>query len=54
MKEAPQIKSEISTLIDEWIAGPEKNITLNSMILDFPKHLRLHLNEINDLINSKI
>jgi hypothetical protein len=41
-------------LDNEWIAGPDKNITLNSMIIDFPKHLKLHLNEINDLINSKI
>jgi hypothetical protein len=43
-----------SKLDNEWIAGPDKNITLNSMIIDFPKHLKLHLNEINDLINSKI
>lgn len=41
-------------LDNEWIAGPEKYITLNSMIVDFPKHLRLHLNEINDLINSQV
>jgi hypothetical protein len=40
-------------LENEWIAGPEKNITMHSMIVDFPKHIRLHLNEINDLINSK-
>jgi hypothetical protein len=40
-------------LENEWIAGPEKNITLHSMIVDFPRHLRLHLNEINDLINSQ-
>jgi hypothetical protein len=43
-----------SKLDNEWISGPEKNITLHSMIVDFPKHLRLHLNEINDLINSKV
>jgi hypothetical protein len=38
---------------NEWISGPEKNITLYSMIVDFPRHLRLHLKEINDLINSQ-
>lgn len=38
---------------NEWISGPEKNITLYLMIVDFPRHLRLHLNEINDLINSQ-
>jgi hypothetical protein len=38
-------------LENEWISGPEEKITLHSMIVDFPKHLRLHLNEINDLIN---
>lgn len=40
-------------LENEWISGPEKNITLRSMIIDFPRHLKLHLNEINDLINTK-
>lgn len=40
-------------LENEWISGPEKNITLRIMILDFPGHLKLHLNEINDLINHK-
>ena len=40
-------------LENEWIAGPEKNITLRMMIEDFPRHLRLHLNEIDDLINTK-
>jgi predicted MPP superfamily phosphohydrolase len=40
-------------LENEWIAGPEKNITLRMMIIDFPIHLKLHLNEIDDLINTK-
>jgi hypothetical protein len=40
-------------LENEWISGPDKNITLKTMIEDFPRHLQLHLSEINDLINSK-
>ena len=40
-------------LENEWIAGPNKNISLRTMIVDFPRHLKLHLAEINDLINSK-
>jgi hypothetical protein len=40
-------------LENEWISGPDKNITLLTMIADFPKHLKLHISEINDLINSK-
>jgi hypothetical protein len=40
-------------LENEWIAGQEKNITLRIMIIDFPRHLKLHLNEIDDLINTK-
>ena len=40
-------------LENEWIAGPERNITLRIMIVDFPRHLKLHLNEIDDLINTK-
>ena len=40
-------------LDNEWISGPDKNITLRTMIVDFPRHLKLHLEEINDLINKK-
>jgi hypothetical protein len=40
-------------LKNEWIAGQEKNITLRIMIVDFPRHLKLHLNEIDDLINTQ-
>ena len=40
-------------LENEWISGPDKNITLKTMIVDFPRHLKLHISEINDLINSK-
>ena len=40
-------------LENEWIAGPDKNITLKTMIVDFPRHLKLHLSEINDLVNNK-
>jgi hypothetical protein len=39
-------------LNNEWISGPVKNITLESMIVDFPGHLKLHLDEIDELINS--
>jgi len=41
-------------LENEWISGPDRNITLRTMIPDFPGHLILHLNEINDLINHKL
>ena len=37
----------------EWIAGPGRNISLRAMIIDFPVHLKLHLNEIKHLIYSK-
>ena len=37
---------------NEWISGPEKIINLHTMIVDFPRHLKLHLDEINDLINT--
>ena len=40
-------------LSNEWIAGPGETVTLEEMIKDFTRHLRLHLSEINDLINSK-
>jgi hypothetical protein len=35
---------------NEWISGPDKNTTLKSMIIDFPRHFKLHLSEIDELI----
>ena len=40
-------------LENEWVAGPERNITLRIMIIDFSKHLKLHLKEIDELINAQ-
>jgi hypothetical protein len=39
-------------LENEWISGSETRISLKSMIIDFSKHLKLHLTEIKELINS--
>jgi hypothetical protein len=41
-------------LNNEWLSGPDRKITLKSMIIDFPQHLKLHLSEIDVLINKKI
>jgi len=38
-------------LNNEWISGPDRMITLKAMILDFPRHLKLHLAEIEELMN---
>ena len=43
-----------SKLENEWISGPDQRITLRTMILDFPRHLKLHLSEIDDLIKNNI
>jgi hypothetical protein len=39
-------------LNNQWISGPDQMINLKAMIVDFPRHLKLHLTEINELINS--
>lgn len=39
-----------SKLENEWISGPNQRITLRTMIIDFPGHLKLHLSEIDELI----
>jgi hypothetical protein len=39
-------------LDNEWRSGPDKLLTLGQMIFDFPKHLKLHLSEINNLIDE--
>jgi hypothetical protein len=36
----------------EWISGPGKTISLETMIADFNRHLKLHLSEIDELINK--
>jgi hypothetical protein len=40
-------------LNNEWIAGPDRNIKLKDLIIDFLRHLKLHLSEIDELINKK-
>jgi len=42
-----------SKLDNEWIAGPDRLISLKSMIIDFLRHLKLHLSEINELMIIK-
>jgi hypothetical protein len=39
-------------LDNEWISGPGESVSLKSMIVDFPRHLKLHLYEIRELINK--
>ena len=39
-------------LYHEWIAGPGRNFTLEALITDFIRHLKLHLSEIEELINK--
>ena len=39
-------------LNNEWISGPGQKITMKAMIIDFPRHLKLHLSEIKDLISK--
>jgi hypothetical protein len=42
-----------SKLDNEWIAGQDEVITLRAMVKDFPRHLVLHLTEIDALANVK-
>ena len=39
-------------LANEWIASPGTNISLKSMVIDYLRHLDLHLNEIDELIRK--
>ena len=39
-------------LTNEWISGPGEKVSLESMINDFPRHLKLHLSEISELIKE--
>ena len=33
-----------------WIAGPNQEISLEAMVVDFLRHFKLHLGQINELI----
>lgn len=37
----------------EWISALQQQVSLKAMILDYLSHFKLHLNEIEDLVNSK-
>jgi hypothetical protein len=35
-----------------WISALKERVTLSEMITDYPRHFKLHLNEISALINQ--
>lgn len=39
-------------LQNQWIAGADRLITLEEMVVDYPRHLKLHLDEIEELISK--
>jgi hypothetical protein len=41
-------------LKNEWISGPGETVSLEKMIVDFPRHLKLHLDEIDELIHNSV
>jgi hypothetical protein len=48
------IKNVDETKLDnEWIAGADRKISLQDIILDFNRHLNLHLSEVEELISDK-
>ncbi len=38
----------------EWISALHERVSLKAMIVDYPRHLLLHLNEIEELIKKNI
>jgi hypothetical protein len=40
-------------LDNEWISGLNEKVSLESMMMDFLRHFKLHLSEIDALINKK-
>ena len=41
-----------SFMNQQWVSALNEKITLRTLISDFPKHFKLHLNEISALINQ--
>jgi hypothetical protein len=42
----------VGRMKNEWLSGPGEKVTLEEMIIDFPRHLKLHLSEIAELIKK--
>lgn len=40
-----------SKLKNAWASGPDKQILLEEMVIDYPRHFNLHLQEIQELID---
>ena len=40
-------------LENKWISALDEKISLKAMVVDFPRHFKLHLDEINELINKE-
>lgn len=41
---------DTAKLDNKWIASPGVEVSLNEMILDYPRHLKLHICEIYELL----
>lgn len=39
-----------ASLANEWLSALSQKISLKAMIVDYPRHFKLHLQEIHDLI----
>jgi len=35
-----------------WISGHNEEVSLEAMVVDYPRHFKLHLSEIDELINK--
>lgn len=44
---------DTSKLDNEWISALNMRVSLREMIIDYLRHFKLHLSEINELINKK-
>ncbi len=43
----------IEKLESVWISALNQKISLKAMVVDFPRHFKLHLSEIDELINKQ-
>jgi hypothetical protein len=43
---------DVDKINNKWIASQGKEVSLKDMILDYPRHLKLHIREIHDLYES--
>lgn len=43
---------DLNKMDNKWLDSQGEEVSLKNMVMDYPRHLKLHINEIHELYNS--